>query len=387
MVFRSILQKTGFAPGDIVEAADRQSTFAALREPAGAVDLAVVDWDLADLDGLALARYIRTSGLAAKVRVLFCIKPEHREKASEAAALGPYDWIERPFTDEAFRAKIRALNGGPEKRKVDDSAKQLPAATSGKNAEFALPFLLQLPSNLIDDLLKHCTRRRAAAGTVLLQPGERVEALHVVTRGEIEILERTAGGPPRLSGEGDPFGELAFLTAQPSSQTVRARTEVELAMVSKAALADVLRRQPRLADHLSALLGRHSKALTARATTLAHSDFKGTMDTMSFADLVQLLGSTRKTGVLGFRDGARSGAIYLEKGEAVHAWTDELKGEDAFYALAGWKLARFAFTSIQRQEPRTLRIATMTLLMEAMRRLDGDSRETTASPPPQTGER
>jgi len=212
-----------------------------------------------------------------------------------------------------------------------------------------------------------------------------VEALHVVTRGEIEILERTAGGPPRLSGEGDPFGELAFLTAQPSTQTVRARTEVELAMVSKAALADVLRRQPRLADHLSALLGRHSKALTARATTLAHSDFKGTMDTMSFADLVQLLGSTRKTGVLGFRDGARSGAIYLESGEAVHAWTDDLKGEDAFYALAGWRLARFAFTSIQRQEPRTLRIATMTLLMEAMRRLDGDSRET--APPPEAEER
>jgi hypothetical protein len=106
------------------------------------------------------------------------------------------------------------------------------------------------------------------------------------------------------------------------------------------------------------------------------------MDTMSFADLVQLLGSTRKTGVLGFRDGARSGAIYLEKGEAVHAWTDDLKGEDAFYALAGWKMARFAFTSIQRTEPRTLRIATMTLLMEAMRRLD--SREAAPSPPPET---
>src|SRR5690349_1127813 len=122
MVFRSILQRTGFAPGDIVEAADRQSTFTALRDPAGAVDLAVVDWDLTDLDSLALARYLRTSGLANKVRVLFCIKPEHREAASEAAALGPYDCIERPFTDEAFRAKVRALQGALEKKKADDSA-------------------------------------------------------------------------------------------------------------------------------------------------------------------------------------------------------------------------------------------------------------------------
>jgi CRP-like cAMP-binding protein len=385
-VFRDILEKMGHAPGDIVGVADRQSTFAALRDPAAAVDLAVVDWDLTGLDGLALARYLQTSGRAGKVRVLFCIKPEQREAASEAAGLGPHDWIERPFTDEEFRTKVRAL-GGPEKKKVDESAKSLPAVASGETGEFSLPFLLQLPSNLIEDLLKHCARRRAAAGTVLLRPGERVEALHVVTRGQIEILETSRMVPPRPSGEGDPFGELSFLTAQPASQTVRATTEVEVASVSKAALADVLRRQPQLADHLSALLGRHSKVLTARATTLAHSDFKGTMDTMSFADLIQLLSSTRKTGVLGFRDGARSGAVYLESGEAVHAWTDDLKGEDAFYELAGWKVARFAFTSIQRQEPRTLRVATMTLLMEAMRRLDGDSRETAAAPPPETGAR
>ncbi|HLY73390.1 MAG TPA: DUF4388 domain-containing protein, partial [Planctomycetota bacterium] len=68
-------------------------------------------------------------------------------------------------------------------------------------------------------------------------------------------------------------------------------------------------------------------------------------------------------------------------GEAVHAWTETLQGEDAFFEIAGWSTARFAFRSIQRQEPRTLKVATMTLLLEAMRRQDERTRgERTPNP-------
>jgi CRP-like cAMP-binding protein len=89
------------------------------------------------------------------------------------------------------------------------------------------------------------------------------------------------------------------MTARPAGETVRAKSEVVVASVSKSDLSDVLRRHPRMADYLSSLLSRHSKTMTARATTLSHADFKGTLDVTPFADLIQLLGSTRKTGVLG----------------------------------------------------------------------------------------
>jgi hypothetical protein len=61
-------------------------------------------------------------------------------------------------------------------------------------------------------------------------------------------------------------------------------------------------------------------------------------------------------------------ALTLEDGEAIHAWTEALQGEDAFFELATWSFARFAFRSIRRQEPRTLKRATLILLVEAMRR-------------------
>jgi CRP-like cAMP-binding protein len=347
------------------------------------VDLAVVDWDLPELDGPALARYLRAS-FAGRVGILFCVKYADLAALSGISELGPCDWIERPFGDEAFLKKVATFQQrAAERAKADDSAKRLRAIAAGNDTEFALPFLLQLPSHLIDDLLKKSVRSRHAPGTVLLRPAEVPEALHLVTRGEVEILEGTAGIRSRVSGEGDPYGELAFMTGRPSEETVRARTQVEVASVAKAELSDVLRRHPRMADYLSSLLSRHSKTMTARATTLSHADFKGTLDVTAFADLIQLLGSTRKTGILGFRDDARSGAVYLEDGEAVHAWTEDLQGEEAFFEMAGWRTARFAFRSIRRQEPRTLKVATMTLLLEAMRRQDDRSRRD-ATPNPGT---
>src|SRR6185369_9879134 len=100
------------------------------------------------------------------------------------------------------------------------------------------------------------------------------------------------------------------------------------------------------------------------------SDFKGTFDTMPFANVLQILNVGRKSGVLGIRDDELSGAIYLENGEAVHAWTDETEGEEAFYALSGWGKAKFAFNSMRREEKKTLKRPTLTLLMDAMRRLE-----------------
>lgn len=379
-VLRGLLERGGIARGDVLETGDSKAIFAAFKDRADAPDFAVVDWDMPGLDAPALARHLRAS-FAGRVGVLFCVKSADCPAVSEISALGPFDWIERPFADEAFLKKVQAFRKAAEKARADDSAKHLRAIASVRETDLALPFLLQLPSHLIDELLKKATRRRHSAGTVLLRPEDIPEALHIVTRGEVEILEGTAGIRSRVSGEGDPYGELGFMTARPVAQTVRARSDVDVASVSKAELSDVLHRHPRMADYLSSLLSRHSKAMTARATTLSHADFKGTMDTTPFADLIQLLGSTRKTGVLGFRDDARSGAIYLEDGEAVHAWTETLQGEAAFFELAGWRTARFAFRSIRRQEPRTLQTATMTLLLEAMRRLDdGARRDPTPSP-------
>lgn len=365
-VYRQVLAKIGYSSGEIQDAQDWSETRAALKQSGEAVDVLIYDWDLPGLDGSVLMPALKDMGLSGRTTVLFCVSRSQRGLVSQISRYGAFDYIERPFTDEAFAAKIRGLGPSLEPKKLS-SSRNLPAVPAKPEPERTPPFLTQLDAGTRSELLKLSTVGRYEPGTVLLRPGQRCESLHVVTRGEVEILVGAQGKRARVVEAGDPFGELFFLTSQPSAETARALTRVETASLSKGRVSDLLRARPTFAPFLTSLMNRHKKAMTARATTLEHSDFKGTFDTFPFADVMQMLISTRKTGVLGLRQDMDRGAIYLEDGEAHHAWTDTLQGEAAFLELAKWTTSKFAFTSIQRKEPRTLPSPTITLLMKAMR--------------------
>jgi CRP-like cAMP-binding protein len=369
-VYRDVLQKLGHASGDILDAPDGRTAMTMLQGSSTGFSLAVFDWDLPGMVGAAATAQLRDLGLAGKITVLFCINRQQRALVPQAARLAPCDYIERPFSEEVFEAKIRALGGALEPKKGGASSRNLAPVVVKPDAAVGLPFLVQLPSIVMSDLLKLATAGRYDPGTTVLRAGEISRSLHLLTLGKVEILEGAVGRVVKVIEEGDPFGELSFMTSQPSSETVRARTIVQTASLSKMQVSELLRKHPIVADHLSGLMARHKKAMSDRAITLSHSDFKGTVDTMPFADILQMLISTRKTGVLGFRCDEGKGALYLADGEAIHAWTEDLQGEEAFYALASWTRAKFAFTSIERKEPRTLTQPTITLLMKAMRRME-----------------
>ncbi len=369
-VFREVLERLGHAPADISEAQDWQETRSALRNSSAPIEFVVFDWDLPGMSGSDLSQQLKDMGPAGKARVLFCVSRQQRTLVSKAVRQSSCEYIERPFTNEAFEAKIRGLGGALVSTKGRESSKSLYAIAPMPEVDRGLPFLVQLDSNIVSDLLRLSAAGHHEPKTALLRAGEICTCLHLVTQGKVEILAGAAGKPVRIVGEGDPFGDLSFMTSQPSAETVRTLTQVRTASLSKSRISDLLRIHPTVAGHLTALLGRHKKALADRAVTLEHSDFKGTFDTFPFADVMQMLISTRKTGVLGLRTDQKGGALYLEDGEAIHAWTDELKGEPAFYALSSWTKAKFAFTSIKRQEPRTLMLPTITLLMKAMRQLE-----------------
>jgi len=164
-----------------------------------------------------------------------------------------------------------------------------------------------------------------------------------------------------------------FTGREPSGYTATAKTSVQTASLSKARIADLLRKHPSLHNHISSLTSRHKDVMTARATTIVQSDFKGTFDTMPFGNVLQILNVGRKSGVLGILKDGHSGGIYLENGNPVHAWTDDSSGEPAFFLLSGWTTAKFAFNSMRREVQRSLEKPMMTLLMEAMRRQEETS--------------
>lgn len=367
-LFRSVLERLGHADRELLEAKDGPEALIALKNKLLPVDAVVFDWDLPGLDGLAFMGQLKALGLAGKVAVLLSVNRQQKSLLPQALRLGPCDTIDRPFTEEMFELKFRSLGLSVQVKRAESSKVRTVAPMP--EADPGMPFLMRLPSSVIDDVLKLAEQRRHEPGTILLRAGQTCDSLHIVTRGQIELLAGLGGKPLRVTGEGDPFGEFSFMMSEPSLHTVRARTLVLTASLSKSRISDLLRKHPSLEREFSTLMTRHKEVMTARATTIVQSDFKGTFDTMPFANVVQILNVGRKTGVLGIRQDELSGGIYLENGEAMHAWTEDLAGEQAFYAMSGWSKAKWAFNSMKRNESRTLQRGTITLLMEAMRRLE-----------------
>jgi hypothetical protein len=85
----------------------------------------------------------------------------------------------------------------------------------------------------------------------------------------------------------------------------------------------------------------------------------------------------------------RRGEIGIEGGEVRRAAiVDGVSGEDAFYQMAGWKSATFAFISgANKKGAPNITTPTMPLLMEAMRRVDESSRTPTTRREPDSAEK
>jgi small-conductance mechanosensitive channel/CRP-like cAMP-binding protein len=98
---------------------------------------------------------------------------------------------------------------------------------------------------------------------VVFAPGENVfrqgmpaHSLYVVERGELAVLVSSEGGEVEVGSlsAGDAFGEMALLTGEPRSATVRARTESTLDRIDKDAFASVLSANPGLMREISRLV-------------------------------------------------------------------------------------------------------------------------------------
>ena len=88
-----------------------------------------------------------------------------------------------------------------------------------------------------------------AAGDVIVTKGERGREMYFVARGEVEIIADD-GSVVQSLGIGSFFGETSLLLSTPRTASVRARTQCDVYVLSKAELLKVLRDHPRVARTL-----------------------------------------------------------------------------------------------------------------------------------------
>jgi small-conductance mechanosensitive channel len=90
------------------------------------------------------------------------------------------------------------------------------------------------------------------------------DSFFIIARGEVEISRQRGEGRQVLArlGEGQFFGEMALLTGQRRTATVRAATDVELYVIDKRGFHDILTHKPEVAEDISTILSDRTEMLT-----------------------------------------------------------------------------------------------------------------------------
>jgi hypothetical protein len=105
---------------------------------------------------------------------------------------------------------------------------------------------------------------------------------------------------------------------------------------------------------------------------LARADraLEGSLRMMSLASIIQVNCEERNQAQLSLNHQGKTGVIYFNNGEMIHAETANLTGEDAIYSLLGWENGNFKLKMGATPSLRTITQNWSGLLLEGMRRLD-----------------
>ncbi len=205
-----------------------------------------------------------------------------------------------------------------------------------------LPFLQGVPlfADLDDSTLAVLARvshiKQVSKGAVLFSQNDCGEAAYIVRSGVISIILCTADGRELVINEmraGDCFGELALLTGAPRSATAITALPSELIVIPRQEFLTELERQPKLLQHLMAILAERLRASSERESALAfldaparlarvllelvHAASKEGYVTISQEELAQRIGATRQTTAKILGQWRRKGWIVTGRGRIV----------------------------------------------------------------------
>ncbi len=103
--------------------------------------------------------------------------------------------------------------------------------------------------------------------------------------------------------------------------------------------------------------------------------FKGSVSDFQLSDIIQLNCLGRLTSALKVVHDNEIGYIYFDGGNIVHAETNRLEGEKAFYYIMGWQGGEFYVERNKKSDRETIQKGWQSLLLEALRQVDESSEE------------
>lgn len=105
MIIGRMLKEVGF---EVVEAAHGREALDRLQAE-GAINLALVDWNLPEMNGLEFVQAVRANPAYGELRLMMVTSETERDQVARALAAGANEYVMKPFTKDVILAKLNLL--------------------------------------------------------------------------------------------------------------------------------------------------------------------------------------------------------------------------------------------------------------------------------------
>ncbi|TWI66914.1 MinD-like ATPase involved in chromosome partitioning or flagellar assembly [Desulfobotulus alkaliphilus] len=240
------------------------------------------------------------------------------------------------------------------------------------------PIFQTLNPQELHSILTRLKTRKCQKNEVLMQKGEAGKNLYILVSGKVAVLDADGEILDTMSG-GDVFGEMSLISGEPVNATIKSMEETDILYLEGREFIRVLETFPALQMHFAQLLSqrlarRLQKADLARTQSLT-AQLSGSLESTQIPEILQMLKTGEKTGMLVFALPRGKAAISMIRGEMVAARYGEHSEKEAFYEIIKEKKGRFSYIPDLPKQDRDKKPMGhfMKLLMDGVSRMDEET--------------
>lgn len=179
-------------------------------------------------------------------------------------------------------------------------------------------------------------------GKTIIRIDENARHLYIILSGEVEVKEEDGTRVATLKG-GDIFGEMNLLSGEPVRKSVHTIANTQLALLSTKNFQHILKKFPILQLFLFKLFIDKAQAMTLQSGNIT-SGMTGELSEIGVVDLLQLINSSLKTGVVEFSLKQGRAMVFFNEGDIIYVRFLKLRNKDALYELIRQREGLFSYS-------------------------------------------
>lgn len=216
-----------------------------------------------------------------------------------------------------------------------------------------VPIFRMLGKESIDFIVERLKFKSFDENSTICKIGDPGDVMFIIITGGVDIIiNDKEGNEQKVAslGSGDYFGEMALLTGEPRTATVRTSEPSEMFLLVQKDFDVILEKFPSISLTMGKDVSKRLREMLAKALEMPRKAVKeagpsGSLSDTPLIDLVGFCESNSLTGMLRLKNGGEEGVFTYESGELVSVKASSKSDDEALDMMLHWTEGTFEIES------------------------------------------